>query len=196
MILLYPNYAKKSRQQSRILPQAQHKHRHIIPDPAPTAAYGIRKYLLCDLLRILFFQCLYHIPHPLFTFILQCIQHTVRHHDEQVTRCQLPHPDFRLRFLENPQWQTFSSDTLCSAAFFQKSGRTSDFADLALSALQIQAADIHRRMIFLLILRIQCGVQHIYGFFGVKSRLQHFFHEIQYSAAAPAGIFSRTGSVG
>ena len=67
MILLYPNYAKKSRQQSRILPQAQHKHRHIIPDPAPTAAYGIRKYLLCDLLRILFFQCLYHIPHPLPT---------------------------------------------------------------------------------------------------------------------------------
>ena len=164
MILLYPNYAKKSRQQSRILPQAQHKHRHIIPDPAPTAAYGI--------------------------------QHTVRHHDEQIARCQLPHPDFRLRFLKNPQRQTFSSDTLCSAAFFQKSGRTSDFADLALSAVQIQAADIHRRMIFLLILRIQCGVQHIYGFFGVKSRLQHFFHEIQYSAAAPAGIFSRTGSVG
>ena len=83
-----------------------------------------------------------------------------------------------------------------AAAFFQKSGRTSDFADLALSAVQIQAADIHRRMIFLLILRIQCRVQHIYGFFGIKSRLQHFFHEIQYSAAAPAGIFSRTGSVG
>lgn len=102
MILLYPNYTKKSRQQSRILPQAQHKHRHIIPDPAPTAAYGIRKYLLCDLLRILFFQCLYHIPHPLLAIILQCIQHTVRHHDQQIARCQLPHPTSVCAFWKIP----------------------------------------------------------------------------------------------
>lgn len=76
MFLLYPNYAEKSRQQSRILPQAQHKHCHIIPDPASAAAYGIRKYLLCDLLGILFFQHIDPIPHTLLTVIFQCIQHT------------------------------------------------------------------------------------------------------------------------
>ena len=43
-------------------------------------------------------------------------------------------------------------------------------------------------MIVLFILRIQRGIQEIHRCLGPEARLQHFFHEIHDSAAAPAGI--------